>query len=179
MALSRLVLAVFWFFCTVLLVTRTPNTQTAISRLLFVRLTPSLHHSSSVWSLRVFLCILNGFAMDLLDEFWFVWTVLFVNRTPNTQTAISWLLFVCLTPSLHHFSSVWSLRVFYALLMLWAGSFWLHFGSSVLFCVSVSLHHKYLYAFYIQSYSIFSMIAIISWWMRRLFSPGVFSYYGW
>ena len=60
MALGWIVLAEFWPFCTVLFVDCPPNTQTAMSRLLFIRLTPSLHHFSFVRALQVFLFIVNG-----------------------------------------------------------------------------------------------------------------------
>ncbi len=64
MALGWLVFSAFWPFCTVLCINPSPNTQTAISWLLFVCLTPSLHHSSSVQALQVFLCTVNGSRLD-------------------------------------------------------------------------------------------------------------------
>jgi SUMO ligase MMS21 Smc5/6 complex component len=89
-----------------------PNTQTAISQLLFVRLTPSLHHSSSVCSLQVFLCTVHGFGAAIFGCILVLLCCFVCQSYPkysNCHISASTCPF---DPSLHHSSSVCSLQVF-------------------------------------------------------------------
>ena len=153
MALGRLVLAAFWLFCTVLCVNGIPNAQTAISRLLFVRLTPSLHHSSSVWSVQVFLCVVNGFGTDhfgcILDLLYCFVCQLYhtclkchISASNCLFDPISSPFFICMI----------LVSIFMLCKWLWDGSFWLHFGSSALCCVSMvpQIHKLSHLSFYLS-----------------------------
>ena len=135
MALWPLVLSAFWPFCTVLCVNRPPNAQITISQLLFVRLTPSLHHSSFRWALRVYLCIVNGFETDrfvciLALLCWCCFVCQSSPKCPNCHILAS---MVRLTPSLHHSSSRWALQLF---LCAVNGFRTAHFG-----CILALLHY--------------------------------------
>ena len=133
MALKRLVPVAFWTFFTVLCVSHSPNTQTAISRLLFIRLTSSLHHSSSVGCLRLFWCVVNGFGtarsgwiLDLLH--------CLVRQShpkyPNCHISAS----ICPFDPISSPFVIYRIRsiIFIRSKRLWDGSFWLNFGPSAL-----------------------------------------------
>ena len=124
--------------CIVLCVNGTPNTQTAISQLLFIRLTPSLHHSSSVRSLRVFLCVVNGFGTAHFGCILHLLHCFMRQSSPKYPNCH-------ILASIHPFDPISSpflicmilSSIFMRCRWLWVGLFWLHFAPSALFRVSM------------------------------------------
>ena len=121
-----------------LCVNHPPNTQTAISWLLLIRLTPSLHHSSSVRYLREFLRVVNGFGMAptccILDLFHCIvcqpspkYTNCHISASIHVFDPISSPFLICMS----------LVSIYMRCKRLWFGSFFLHFGPSALLCVSI------------------------------------------
>ena len=142
MALGRLILSPFWPLCADLCDNRPPNAQTAISQLLFVRLNPiffTIPHLDE--PCKYIYALQMAWGQIVLSPFWPFCTVLCVNHPPNAQTAVSQLLFVLLSPISSPFL-IWMqiASIFMHCNWIWAGSFYVHFGPFVLFCVSIVPH---------------------------------------
>ena len=117
---------------------RLQNTQAAISQPLYMQITPSLHHSSSVLTLHSLLCVFKNLESDCFGcilTFLHCFVCQSYHNYPNCHISASicaydpisskFLIFKCLPSIVMHCK--WH----------WSGSFWLYFSLLVLLFVSI------------------------------------------